>query len=307
VKLVRRALVCAALAASAFTAHAQAAHAAGCTAEQYVDRVQQADADVRAGLSAGRVLDDVRSAERAEQTADAYLALVAQDLHASPPGLADARARLDALAGALALPRGSTCNVDSAPARSTLRSVYASSAFSQLDRQDQPSLLDGVLRAVSGWLSRVRGALGPAGGIAALAVLLLLSGALVWWRLRGSSHDARASPADLAELTDDPAAEWSLALAAATQGEYRQAVRRAFRSALLDVAWRGRMRIDIAWTTRELLDGASADGDLLALLAPAAAMFDRAWYSGSVVTAADWSLMKARCETLRRLATRRVA
>jgi hypothetical protein len=84
-------------------------------------------------------------------------------------------------------------------------------------------------------------------------------------------------------------------------GDHREAVRRAFRSALLEVAVRGRVRIDAAWTTRELLERCHADGDVLVALASAAAVFDRAWYSGTPVTEADWTLAAERCATLRRL------
>ncbi len=90
-------------------------------------------------------------------------------------------------------------------------------------------------------------------------------------------------------------------MAGAERQDYRQAIRRAFRSALLDVTRRGRLSVDSAWTTRELLASASTDADLLALLAPAAAMFDRAWYSRARIDASAWELMKSRCEAIRRL------
>ncbi|MBJ7596344.1 MAG: DUF4129 domain-containing protein, partial [Candidatus Dormibacteraeota bacterium] len=85
-------------------------------------------------------------------------------------------------------------------------------------------------------------------------------------------------------------------------GEYREAVRRAFRSALLAVAVRGRVPIDAAWTTRELLQRIDAGGDVLVALAVAAALFERAWYSGVAVTRDDWTLAEERCATVRRLA-----
>jgi hypothetical protein len=81
-------------------------------------------------------------------------------------------------------------------------------------------------------------------------------------------------------------------------------VRRAFRSALLAVAVAGRLDVDAAWTTRELLAHTSGDADLLAALAPAAAAFDVAWYSGRPVTEPDWHTQRARCETIRALARR---
>jgi len=78
-------------------------------------------------------------------------------------------------------------------------------------------------------------------------------------------------------------------------------VRRAFRSALLAVARRGRLPVEASWTTRELLARAAGDADLLAALAPAAASFHRAWYSGAPVTEADWMVARDRCAAVRRL------
>jgi hypothetical protein len=96
-----------------------------------------------------------------------------------------------------------------------------------------------------------------------------------------------------------------MAEASARQGDHRQAVRRAFRSALLSVAVRGRLMVDPSWTTHELLAATRADAALLTALAPAAASFDRAWYSGAAVTASDWDEARARCEAVRSLARSR--
>jgi len=46
----------------------------------------------------------------------------------------------------------------------------------------------------------------------------------------------------------------------------------------------------------------SADADLLAVLAPAAAAFDSAWYGGEPVGAAEWDTARARCEAVRQVA-----
>ena len=128
-----------------------------------------------------------------------------------------------------------------------------------------------------------------------------LAALIVWRRLRGSAALRGAAIEEPATSGDDPDAEWSAAQRAAAAGEYREAVRRAFRSALLEVAVRGRVHIDSTWTTRELLQRCHADGDVLVALAAAAALFERAWYSGNPVTEADWTLAAERCGTLRRL------
>jgi hypothetical protein len=72
---------------------------------------------------------------------------------------------------------------------------------------------------------------------------------------------------------------------------------------LLDISGR-RTRIGRAWTTREMLATLSADADLLAVLAPAAAAFDSAWYGGEPVGAAQWEIARARCEAVRQVARR---
>jgi hypothetical protein len=51
----------------------------------------------------------------------------------------------------------------------------------------------------------------------------------------------------------------------------------------------------------------STDADLLAVVAPAAASFDKAWYGGGPVDAADWDLARSRCEAVRRVARRAAA
>src|SRR6202023_3007601 len=128
--------------------------------------------------------------------------------------------------------------------------------------------------------------------------------ALVIYRLLGVLGGGGAAVgAEPATAGDDPEREWQLALAAAQRGDYREAIRRAFRSALLDVADR-RAHLDRAWTTREMLATLSADADLLAVVAPAAASFDRAWYGRVPVGAGDWDVARGRCEAVRRVARR---
>ena len=107
-----------------------------------------------------------------------------------------------------------------------------------------------------------------------------------------------------AERGTDPDAEWRLALAAAQRGEYREAIRRAFRSALLDAAGRGRLNADTSWTTRELLASIQADPALRAAVLGAAAEFDYAWYSGRPSDAASWEQARVRCDAVRTLARR---
>lgn len=225
-------------------------------------------------------------------------------LQASPPQAAAARARLNTIARTLALPRGSTCSADQRPARSALDGVYRSPVFANLDQKPPgPNPLGQFLAWLSSLLRGLTGALGPAGSIALGAALLAGALALAAWRLRGmlGGRPARM-PTPEESGGGDPERAWALAEAAAARGDHREAVRRAFRSALLTVAARGRLVVDPCWTTHELLAATRSDAGLLAALAPAAALFDRAWYSGGAVSEADWLQARERCRTVRELA-----
>ena len=236
---------------------------------------------------------------------------VINELQAGPPETAAARARLDTIAATLALPHGTTCAADQRPALSTLHNVYASPVFANLDHKPAgpnpvSQFLAWLASAIRWLLSHLTGALGSGGTIALGAVLLGMALGFAAWKLRGvlggrvALMNAGAEPD-----TTDPGREWDLAGAAARRGEYREAIRRAFRSALLTVAGQGRLAVDPAWTTHELLAATVGDAALLTALAPAAALFDRAWYSGDPITAADWEQARARCAAVRDLARTR--
>ena len=249
----------------------------------------------------------------AAYSAESALRPVITELQATPPETPLAKTRLDTIAGTLALPQGSTCNADQRSALSTLHNVYASPVFANLDHKPAgpnpvSQFLSWLMSAIRGLLSHLTGALGTGGTIALGAVLLGVALGLAAWKLSGVLGGRVASmSAGVEPDTTDPNREWDLAGAAARRGEYREAIRRAFRSALLTVANQGRLAVDPAWTTHELLAATVGDAALLAALAPAAALFDRAWYSGDPITAADWEQAKARCKAVRELARSRVA
>ncbi len=230
------------------------------------------------------------------------LVAIDADLTHVPPEVADALTRLRAIGAVLALPAGAEPG-DAAAARRRLEDVYRDPVFAHLDQVQSPSPLARLFDALHGLLGRVTGALGHTGSVL-LGAVVLLAAVLLTLRLVRSATGRRIrriAPEPAAE-GDDPEREWSAALAAAAAGDHREAVRRAFRSALLSVALRGRLRVDAAWTTRELLARAAADPDLAAALAPAAAAFDRAWYSGTAVGEAEWLAARDRCAEVRRLA-----
>jgi Domain of unknown function (DUF4129) len=283
------------------------ASAATCPAQEYIAQVQQAGAALAATpADAPAAISLLTAAEREYPGATETLQPIIDDLQLTPPALGEARSRLGPLAAVLALPPGSACNIDSGAAASALHSVYASPVFADLDQNPQPSLLQQIGNAVGGIVSHLFSALGTAGTITLGAIVLAAFLTVVAWRVRNGLAGRPASVgAEPLEAGDDPQAEWAAADRAAQRGDYREAVRRAFRGALLDTVIRGRMRVDAAWTTRELLAAARGDADLLAALAAAAASFDRAWYSGHAVSEHDWAQARARCEAVRTLARRR--
>jgi hypothetical protein len=207
---------------------------------------------------------------------------------------------------AVTLPPGSGCAASTSAACKALRDTYASPPFDHLDAQPGgQSIFDRILGAIGDGLSWLFTHLGAGAGSLLFILILAAMVGFVVYRLRGRGGvavGATAAETAPAPVTDDPEAEWRAAESAAHRREYREAIRRAFRSALLEVMRRGRLPVDSTWTTRELLGAAAGDADLMAALAPAATSFDVAWYSGHDVTEQDWNAARTRCETVRALA-----
>ena len=270
--------------------------------------------DYQAGLaSAAAALQqtppDVAAAQRtvsalvaANPGSTVALQPVLADLSTAPSDADDAQLRLSSMSATLAYPHGSVCNENAAAARNALHDVYASPDFRHLGETPQQNPLATIFNAIANVLRRGAGALGPVGAVILAAAVLATALALAWRRWHGSAALRGAGVEEPATVGDDPDAEWRAAERAAAAGEYREAVRRGFRSALLEVAIRGNVRIDAAWTTRELLHRIDAGGDVLMALAAAAAIFERAWYSGVAVTHDDWARAAERCAAVRRLA-----
>ncbi len=276
-----------------------------CLTTTYIGLLNTADAALSA--TPAEFVAALTSLTQAEDLAPStvpVLAPIIGGLTSTPPDLTGSRQRLDLLTTTLALPAGSACDVDSRDAENLLHSVYASHVFADLDQNPAPSIIQSIGAAINWVLSHLYGLLGNGGSIGLGVLVLALIVAFVLYRVRGMSGGRRAKPGqEPATVGDDPDDEWGLALAAAQRGDHREAIRRAFRSALLDVTGR-RARIDRAWTTREMLATISGDADLLAVVAPAADAFDRAWYGDVPVTAADWDIARVRCEAVRKVARR---
>jgi hypothetical protein len=292
-----------ALTAAALAASFPARAAGPCVTLEYLTLLGRAESALSAvPPQPPAALTAVIEAVDLAPSSSSELAPVIAGLTASPPDVAGSGRRIELVASTLALPRGSACDVDSRVAENALHQVYASPVFADLDQNQPPSIFERIGAVVSWILSHLFGLLGSGGSILLGALVLGAIAAFIVYRLRGVVGGRRALGTDEpATAGDDPEREWQLALAAAQRGDHREAIRRAFRAALLDVADR-RAHLDRAWTTREMLATLSADADLLAVVAPAAASFDKAWYGGAAVIAADWDVARGRCEAVRRVA-----
>jgi hypothetical protein len=316
-----RRVLAALLAAVGFAAGTAAAHAQSLPSAppgvQYVAALRDA---LQALPSADVAPDDprldrVRAPLRlAESIAGDSVALdpITAALDHDPADVATARTDLQTLIAAVQLPPNSVAE-DPHASRSVLDDVYRQSRFSGLGRRgggdDLFSRIGRGLLDFLRWLaSHLVGTLGlvPTVLLAALLLGLLLGFVVLRVQRAGVPGFGRIAP-EPAGPGLDPDAEWRLALAAAERGAHRDAVRHAFRSALLAIAERGRLHVDAAWTTAELLARARGDADLVAALAPAADAFDRAWYSGRPVARDDWEVARDRCQAVRQLAGRRAA
>ncbi len=243
----------------------------------------------------------------------AALEPITADLQRDPVDVADLRTRLRTLIDALRLPPNSVAE-DPHAAQGALHDVYAQDTFQNLDSNPgNASLLSRIGQAVVSavrWLGQhLVASLGLVPTLILAALILAAILVFIVLRLRAAATRAPRGPLREEPLPRglDADAEWRNAEEAAARGEHREAVRHAFRSALLSAAERGRLQVDAAWTTAELLSRARGDADLVAALAPAAASFDLAWYSGRPVSAQDWEVACERCSAVRRLAARRGA
>jgi hypothetical protein len=268
----------------------------------YVAQLRQAASELGSGAPPQGVATQLGALAAADGAAPA-LAPVIADLESGQVG--DAQARLLATATALQPPGAGGCASPSTGAtRRALSGVYASPAFANLDQPSSPSWAQRLIDAISSFLQRLEGALGPAATIALVAILLGALIGLAAWRFRqvmGAGREATIRPEGEPPPPIDPDAEWARAEAAAREGDFREAVRRAFRSVLLSLSLRGRLAVQSAWTTPELLAHAGGDAELAGRLAPAAAAFDRAWYSSAPVGPEDWEGARERCAALRAL------
>lgn len=188
-----------------------------------------------------------------------------------------------------------------------LHSVYSSPALSHLDNTNNNSFFQSVGNAVIGFFNHLLGGAGSGIALVVFLIIMAILVGLVVFKVLSGSAPRRSSRQYEPASSANPTVEWDAALAAAQSRDYREAVRRAFRSALLSVALQGRMAVDPAWTNRELLQRANADAALLAALAPAAHIFEISWYSGEPTTEAMWLTQRDRCQSIISLSRERAA
>jgi hypothetical protein len=277
--------------------------AASCSAD-YVAQLVQVRGELEAGGSIPALVERLQALGSADQASSA-LAPVVADLESGD--VAGAERLLDTTAATLQGSPGSGCAGLTAADRQALSRVYASPAFANLGQPSSPNWLQQLIDALGNALGGVLGTLGPLGAGILAALLLGIVASIAVWRVRQVMAPGREQPAGppAAPPEADAEGEWSRALAASEGGDFRAAIRHAFRSALVSLVQRGRLPVQPAWTTPELLDHARGDPELTARLAPAAAGFDRAWYSDRPVDAERWEEVRGHCQAIRGLAGRR--
>lgn len=156
------------------------------------------------------------------------------------------------------------------------------------------------------------------GGVAGLAVLVLLLGAAavvaLYWRPRRRRPAPVAAPVEAADpaaddqpadddaLPDVPAADLrSLADRYAAAGRYAEAVRERLRAMVRDLVDRGVVLHRPGWTVTELAGAAAAaDPALAAPMSEAAAVFSTIWYGGYQASAAQDARMRELAEAVHR-------
>jgi hypothetical protein len=276
--------------------------ASGCSAT-YAAQLAQIRGDLEAGGSVPLAIQQLQALAAADQAAAALDPVIA-DLQEGD--LIGAERLLGATVGALQLPHGSGCGGETGAERQALSRIYGSPTFAQLGQPTSPNWAQSLLKAIGDFVSGAVGALGPLGAIALAALLLALVIAFATWRIRdvmASGREPRAIPG-AAPAEADAEAEWARALDAAERRDFRVAIRHAFRSALVSLVQRGRLAVQPAWTTPELVAHARGDPELASRLAPAAAGFDRAWYSDAPVDAQRWEEVRGNCQAIRALSGR---
>jgi len=279
------------------------ATAAGCSAG-YAAQLDQVRGQLEAGGSIPAAVERLRELGSADAASSA-LAPVIADLQSGDA--AGAEQLLATTAATLEVVPGSDCTGLTPSDRHALSGVYASPSFANLDQPPSPNWLQQIVAALGNALGGVLGALGPLGAGVLAALLLAVVIAIAAWRMRQVVAGGGELPAEPSAPPPgvDAEREWGRALAASDGGDFRAAIRHGFRSALVSLAQRGRLPVQPAWTTPELLAHARGDPELTAQLAPASAGFDRAWYSEAPVHAEDWEEVRGRCQAIRGLAGRR--
>jgi hypothetical protein len=278
------------------------ASASGCSAD-YVTQLSQVRTDLEADSSipaAEQQLQALASADGATAALDPIIS----DLQSG--ALAGAEHLLGTEVATLRAPGASGCSSETSHERQALSGIYNSPTFANLDQPPPSDWAQTLLNDIANFLGRAVGTLGPMWAILLAALILAVVVAIAGWRVRqviASGREPTINPGAVPPEADAEA-EWAGALAASERGDFREAVRRAFRSALVSLVQRGRLPVQPAWTTPELLAHAGSDPELSARLGPAAAGFDRAWYSEAPVDADRWEEVRGECQAIRALSAR---
>jgi hypothetical protein len=213
--------------------------------------------------------------------------------------------QLGGILDALAMPLGTT----PADAQARLDAIMTNPPYAQRQQNTNnwtffQNLFRAIERFFDGLFSSVStpSISNPFSGDALLWIGIIFLVALVLyavWRLRAIFvRDAKLKPVDWEEEIDakealDHAGEM------ASKGNYRDAMRYLYLSALLWLDEKQYLRYDRALTNREYLERIRDNAELSAKLRPIVDTFDRVWYGHNELTADDYAQYRRQIDTLR--------
>lgn len=195
--------------------------------------------------------------------------------------------------------------VDPDEARRTAEEILARPEY----REQQPSLLDRALDALTDLLGRTFAALagGGAGSVIGLLVTGIVLALALWLLLRalrsswaGPSGRADRAPVQGTSVLDDPARWDAEADRLSGAGDHRGALRCRYRALVADLTRRGALAEPTARTPAEIRDELSGrQPELDPRLDSVTARFEAAWYGGRPVDAAAEAAFAADVAALR--------
>ncbi len=225
-------------------------------------------------------------------------------------------ARLEALAQRLRATRDQAAH-DRAAGGALLERILARPEYQPEEKRE--SIIQQYLARVIQELVRLLAQLFPSGSISGrapgpttlnllrLLILLLVSAALIfggiklarYFNRRASREEKKSAPREVLgeQLAEDLTAEELLkeAVELAREGDYRNAIRRAYIAILYELEQRGKLRLHRSKTNHDYLRELGSESSLYPIFAYLTGVYERAWYGHARTTVEDYSGFMQRC------------